>query len=132
VRVTGIDHVVLRVRDLAGTLYFYSEVLGCLVVRRRDDIGLIQLRAGDSLIDLVPVEGRLGRLGGAAPGPEGRNLDHLCLQVENFDLDKARAELTGAGVTVRESGVRYGAGGEAMSLYIADPDGNVVELRAAP
>ncbi|HEX8233870.1 MAG TPA: VOC family protein [Caulobacteraceae bacterium] len=128
-RVTGIDHVVLRVKDLPAMLRFYGEVLGCAVERRRDDIGLIQLRAGTSLIDLVPVEGKLGRTGGAAPGAEGRNLDHLCLRIEGFDLDAARAELEAAGVPVGEAGLRYGSTGEAMSLYVTDPDGNGVELR---
>lgn len=130
-KVAGIDHIVLRVRDLPAMLRFYSEVLGCAVERRRDDIGLIQLRAGASLIDLVPVDGKLGRMGGAAPGAEGRNLDHLCLQIEGFDPETARAELTAAGVPVGEAGLRYGAGGEAMSLYLTDPDGNGVELRRA-
>lgn len=130
-KVTGIDHIVLRARDLPAMLRFYSEVLGCTVERRRDDIGLIQLRAGASLIDLVPVDGKLGRMGGAAPEAEGRNLDHLCLQIEGFDVDAARHELSAAGVQVGEAGLRYGAGGEAMSLYLTDPDGNGVELRGA-
>ncbi|MFX7866241.1 VOC family protein, partial [Acinetobacter baumannii] len=81
----GLDHLVLRVVDLDAMLRFYVGVLGCTVEGRHDEIGLVQLRAGRSLIDLVPVTGKLGRLGGAAPGPEGRNLDHFCLRVEPFD-----------------------------------------------
>jgi glyoxylase I family protein len=129
-QVTGIDHVVLRVKDLAASLRFYTEVLGCPLERRRDDIGLIQLRAGSSLIDLVPVDGKLGRMGGAAPGPEGRNLDHLCLRIAGFEAEAVRAELEAAGVAVGETGMRYGSTGEALSIYVTDPDGNGVELRA--
>ena len=75
-RLQRIDHVVLRVRDGAAMQAFYCEVLGCRVERRQDAIGLLQLRAGASLIDLVTVDGKLGRMGGAAPGREGRNMDH--------------------------------------------------------
>ena len=128
-RLTGIDHVVLRVKDLEAMIAFYTEVLGCTVERRRDDIGLIQLRAGAALIDLVPVESRLGRQGGAAPGAEGRNLDHLCLAVADFDVERVRAHLLANGITPGEAGLRYGAKGEAMSIYLEDPDGNALELR---
>ena len=128
-RLTGIDHVVLRVKDLEAMIAFYTEVLGCTVERRRDDIGLIQLRAGAALIDLVPVDSRLGRQGGAAPGAEGRNLDHLCLTVADFDVETVRAHLERSGVKVGEAGLRYGAKGEAWSIYLEDPDGNALELR---
>jgi glyoxylase I family protein len=127
--VTGVDHLVLRVKDLPAMLAFYVDVLGCPVERRNDELGLIQLRAGSSLIDLVPVDGRLGRAGGAPPGPEGRNLDHFCLRIEGFDLETARRHLEAHGVTVGDSGLRYGAGGEGISVYLADPDGNGLELR---
>ena len=85
IRIRHIDHLVLRVRQLDRMIAFYCEVLGCSVERRQDEIGLVQLRAGGALIDLVTVDGKLGRMGGAAPGREGRNLDHLCLRVESFD-----------------------------------------------
>ncbi len=127
--VAGIDHIVLRVKDLPAMLRFYSEVLGCPVERRNDEIGLIQLRAGTSLIDMVPVDGRLGRAGGAAPGDQGRNLDHFCLRLEPFDLEAVRAHLAAHGVALGESGLRYGAGGEGLSVYLSDPDGNQLELR---
>jgi catechol 2,3-dioxygenase-like lactoylglutathione lyase family enzyme len=84
-KLQGIDHLVLRVVDLDAMLHFYVDTLGCSVERRQDAIGLVQLRAGRSLIDLVPVDGKLGRMGGAPPGAEGRNLDHFCLRVEPFD-----------------------------------------------
>ena len=127
-----IDHVVLRVRDLADMQAFYCEVLGCTVERHQVEIGLLQLRAGDSLIDLVPVDGKLGRMGGAAPGEEGRNLDHLCLSVVPFERDAILAHLQAHGVRIGEFGSRYGAEGEGPSQYLSDPEGNVVELKGPP
>jgi catechol 2,3-dioxygenase-like lactoylglutathione lyase family enzyme len=129
IAVREIDHLVLRVSDLAGMIRFYGEVLGCAVERRQDEIGLVQLRAGRSLIDLVPVDGKLGRLGGAAPGKEGRNLDHLCLRVEPFDADAIRTHLAAHGVAAGETASRYGAEGEGPSIYLDDPEGNMVELK---
>jgi glyoxylase I family protein len=127
-----IDHVVLRVRDAAAMQAFYCEVLGCSVERRQDGIGLIQLRAGQSLIDLVPVDGKLGRMGGAAPGAEGRNMDHLCLRAEPFDREAITAHLEAHGVRVGDFGSRYGAEGEGPSQYLFDPEDNLVELKGPP
>jgi glyoxylase I family protein len=127
-----IDHVVLRVRDAAAMQAFYCDVLGCTEERRQDAIGLVQLRAGASLIDLVPVEGRLGRLGGAGPGREGHNMDHLCLSVEEYDEAAIVAHLKAHGVRVGDIGSRYGAQGEGPSIYCYDPQGNMVELKGPP
>jgi len=127
--VRDIDHLVLRVSDLDTMLAFYRDVLGCPVERRQDDIGLVQLRAGRSLIDLVPIDGALGRAGGAAPGKEGRNCDHFCLRVEPFDETAIRARLRAHGIDAGPLASRYGAEGEGPSLYVSDPEGNVVELK---
>lgn len=127
-----IDHIVLRVRDGEAMSAFYCDVLGCSIERRQDAIGLLQLRAGKSLIDLVPVDGKLGRMGGAAPGAEGRNLDHVCLRIEPFDLGAIQAHLRAHGITIGDAGPRYGAEGEGPSQYLADPEGNVVELKGPP
>ena len=129
-RLLGIDHVVIRARDPARMERFYVEVLGCAVERRQDAIGLVQLRAGAQLIDLVDVAGRLGRMGGAAPGPDGHNMDHLCLRVIDFEVETVRAHLEAHGVEIGDVGERYGSTGEAMSLYLSDPEGNGLELRA--
>ena len=129
---TGLDHIVLRVTDLKGMIAFYRDVLGCTLEREQPEIGLHQLRAGSSLIDLVPVTGNLGRMGGAAPGAEGRNLDHFCLGVRPWNEGAIRAYLEARGVEVPESGSRYGAEGEGPSIYIRDPEGNVVELKGPP
>ena len=102
------------------------------IERRQDAIGLIQLRAGRSLLDLVPVDGKLGSAAGAAPGPDGRNLDHFCFRVEPFDEAQIRTHLVAHGVSVGPVESRYGAEGEGPSIYIADPEGNVVELKGPP
>jgi glyoxylase I family protein len=127
-----LDHVVLRVRDTAAMIAFYCDVLGCRLERRQDAIGLVQLRAGLSLIDLVDVEGKLGRMGGAPAGAEARNMDHLCLRAEPFDREAIVAHLEAHGVRIGDFGSRYGAEGEGPSQYLFDPEGNVVELKGPP
>ena len=130
--VQGIDHVVLRVVDVEGMIRFYQDVLGCAIERRKDDLGLVQLRAGRSLIDLVDVAGELGRKGGGAPGAEARNMDHFCLRIDPFDEAAIRAQLPAHGVETGELETRYGAEGDGPSLYIEDPEGNTVELKGPP
>ena len=125
----GLDHVVLRVADLDASLRFYCGLLGCSEERRLDELGLIQVRAGSALIDLVPVDSPLGRKGGRAPGEDGRNLDHFCLRVEPFDGDAIRAKLLAEGLQPSEIRRVYGAEGFGPSVYVNDPDGNTVELK---
>jgi len=127
-----LDHVVLRVNDAQRSLAFYCDLLGCKLERRVEEAGLIQLRAGSALIDLVPLDGPLGRAGGAPPAREGRNMDHLCLRIEPFDEAAIRAHLDGAGIDAGETARRYGAEGFGPSIYIEDPDGNVIELKGPP
>jgi catechol 2,3-dioxygenase-like lactoylglutathione lyase family enzyme len=128
-RLNSLDHVVLRVRDLPRAVAFYRDVLGCAVEREQREIGLTQLRAGAALIDLLPVDGVLGRMGGAPPGAEARNMDHFALTITPFDESALRAHLAIHDVAVEASGQRYGAEGEGPSIYIRDPDGNTVELK---
>ncbi|MCJ0763175.1 VOC family protein [Variovorax terrae] len=127
-----IDHLVLRVADLQRMLDFYTGVLGCPIERVQEDIGLYQVRAGSSLIDLVPVDSPLGRAGGAAAGPEGRNLDHFCLRIDPFDAGALAAWLRSRGVEPGAVASRYGAEGQGPSIYLTDPEGNVVELKGPP
>ena len=128
--IIGLDHVVLRVRDLDAMLDFYRDTLGC-PVERTLDIGLVQLRAGSSLIDLVPVDSELGRAGGGPPGGP-RNMDHFCVQVEPFDEDAIRETLARGGYSAGPVESRYGARGDGPSIYVDDPEGNVVELKGPP
>jgi glyoxylase I family protein len=132
IRIETLDHVVLRARDPARLEAFYCEVLGCTVEKVQAEIGLIQLRAGAALIDLVDVSGKLGRAGGAPPGRGGRNMDHFCLRLARFDAAAIRAHLAAHGIDAPEPVGRYGAKGEGPSIYIEDPEGNVVELKAPP
>ena len=124
-----IDHVVLRAIDMETMQRFYCDVLGCHEERRQDDIGLVQLRAGASLIDLVTIDGQLGRRGGAAPGEWGHNVDHVCLRVENYDEAAILAHLKRHGVRIGELGLRYGARGKGPSIYLYDPQNNMIELK---
>jgi glyoxylase I family protein len=127
-----IDHLVLRVSNIDEMMAFYTTVLGCSVEKIQREIGLYQLRAGSSLIDLIPVEGKLGAVGGAPPAAQGRNLDHFCLQIEPFDAGAIAAHLREHGVEAGEVQTRYGAQGNGPSLYISDPEANVVELKGPP
>lgn len=131
-RLLHIDHLVLRVVDLEKMLHFYCDALGCTEERRQEEIGLIQLRAGSALIDLVPVDGQLGLVGGAAPGQEGRNLDHFCLRVEPFEEAAIRAHLGRHGYQAGPVELRNGAEGAGPSIYVSDPEGNVVEIKGPP
>ena len=128
--VIGLDHVVLRVRDLDAMLDFYRDTLGC-PVERELDIGLVQLRAGASLIDLVPVDSELGRKGGGPPGGP-RNMDHFCFQVEPFEEEAIRRTLASRGYEAGPVEARYGALGDGPSIYVEDPEGNTVELKGPP
>jgi len=130
--ILGIDHVVLRVVDVPRMMRFYCDVLGCTLERERAELGLTQLRAGQSLIDLVTVVGEAGRRGGQAPGSGGRNMDHLCLRIEPFDPGALSAHLIRHGVVPGEIKGRDGADGRGPSLYISDPEGNTVELKGPP
>lgn len=128
-KIRHIDHIVLRVSDLEAMLGFYVDVLGCSLEKVQEGPGLYQVRAGTSLIDLIPVDGKLGKPGGAAPGAEGRNLDHFCVGVEPFDGDAIIEYLASKGIDCGKVESRYGAEGQGPSIYATDPEGNVVELK---
>ena len=124
-RVQELDHVVIRCRDQARSLDFYTEILGLAEERRIDAIGLIQLRAGRSMVDLVPAE--------PPPTHEGRNVDHVCLGVDVADMEALVRWLRERGVEVLgDPAERYGAHGMGLSVYVLDPDGNIVELKQSP
>jgi len=130
IRVRNIDHIVLRTENVEGMVLFYSKVLGCKVERTMPpETGLIQLRAGQSLIDIVAVDSELGRAGGGPPSPSENNLDHFCLQIEPISENDLRAWLELQGVDSGAFETRYGAEGFGPSIYINDPDGNTIELR---
>ena len=130
IRVRMIDHIVLRTDNVENMVRFYSKVLACKVERSMPpEIGLIQLRAGQSLIDIVAVDSQLGRAGGGPPTPKDNNLDHFCLQIEPINENNLHDWLASQGIDGGEFEIRYGAEGFGPSVYISDPDGNTVELR---
>jgi len=131
-RLRRIDHVVLRVASLPRALRFWTEVLGAREERRLDDLGLVQLRVGESLVDLVDVDSPLGRAGGPAPGAGGRNVDHVAIRVDPFQQDALLAHLDRHGVEHGDVAARYGADGTGLSVYAKDPDGNTIELKGPP
>lgn len=126
---SGLDHVVLRVADLDRSLRFYRDALGFEIERRLDELGLVQLRAGSALIDLVPIDAPLGRAGGGAPDPKARNVDHFALTLARFDEAALRAHFARHAISASETAERYGAEGYGPSIYLTDPDGNTVELK---
>ena len=119
-RPVALDHVVLVVADVERSLAWYVEELGAEPVRveawRRGEVFFPSFRLSpETIIDLVPGE------------RSGQNVDHLCVVVEPVDLDALAA--SGRFEVVDGPDRRFGARGDGTSLYVRDPDGNVVELR---
>ena len=131
INIVAIDHVVLRVSDLQRMVRFYVDVLGAKLEKEQRDIGLYQLRVGSSLIDLVPVDSKLGQMGGAAPGSQARNLDHVAFRVLPWDGEAILRHLNSHGIE-GEIKSRYGAEGDGPSVYLTDPEGNGLELKGPP
>jgi len=124
-RVAELDHVVVRCREAERTLAFYVEVLGLVEERRIDAIGLVQLRAGTSIVDLIADRGEEVR---AAP-----NVDHFALGVSAPDIQSVVRWLDQHGVERLSDPMElYGARGVGPAVYLKDPEGNVVELKLMP
>ena len=128
-QVRGIDHVVLRCTDLDTMLEFYCGTLGLALAKRNEALGMVHLRAQGAMIDLIALDGALGRAGGAAPGSGGRNMDHLCLRIDPFDLPRLSRYFEARGIAVKEARTRFGFEGDGLSFYVQDPEGNRVELK---
>ena len=128
-RILGLDHLVIRCNDLAAMLQFYRDTLGCHVEKHNEKLGLIHLRAGSALIDLISVEGELGRAGGAGPGAQARNVDHFCLRIAPFEEAALRAFFQSRGVELSRVHDNYGSEGTGPSVYFTDPEGNSIELK---
>ncbi|BAN24634.1 VOC family protein [Caballeronia insecticola] len=131
IKIREIDHVVIRCADLDNMVHFYRDVLACPIEKEQLDLGLVQMRAGRSLIDLLAIGGKIDRPDSGPPGA-GRNMDHLCVRVEPFDAHALRAHLEKHGARIGEEAQRYGAEGFGPSLYLFDPEGNMIELKGAP
>jgi catechol 2,3-dioxygenase-like lactoylglutathione lyase family enzyme len=129
IEIKALDHIVLRTTNLEAMLHFYRDMLGCPVERELAELGLTQLRAGMALIDIVTVDSELGKLGGKPPVQNGRNVDHFCLQIAPFEESVLITYLHSHNIKTEDFAKRYGAQGFGRSLYINDPEGNVVELK---
>lgn len=122
ISIKRLDHVVVNVADMDRALSFYVGVLGCTEERRPFD-GLVQMRAGASIIDLMLKKS------GDAGAP---NMDHFAVVLDPFDEAAIRQHLESHGVEPGKVVQRYGAEGNGPSMYIHDPDGNMVELKGPP
>jgi catechol 2,3-dioxygenase-like lactoylglutathione lyase family enzyme len=130
IEVAGLDHIVLRTSRMKEMLHFYSNILGCPGERELSpEFGLVQLRAGTALIDLVAVDSELGRAGGGPPTKGNNNMDHFCLQLRTQPEEEIIRYLASQGIEVEPFERRYGAQGFGNSVYLSDPEGNIVELR---
>lgn len=130
IRIKGLDHVVIRAQNPECMIKFYCDVLGCVVERQSSpEFGLVQLRAGDALIDIVGVDSELGRMGGGVPKKAHQNMDHFCVRVEPFEEEPIRKHLAQHGVVASKIEMRYGAEGNGPSMYVQDPEDNTVELK---
>ncbi len=129
VKITEMDHIVLRVRDVETSLRFYTQVLGMPAERveqwRAGEIRFPSARLNaDTIIDFFGSDQEpLGRDG-------AKNQDHYCMVIEPTDMEELKAKFEGIGVDIQAGpGKRWGSHGDGISLYIYDPDDNVVELR---
>ena len=112
--IVGIDHILLRVNGMERNLALYEGVLGCTVETRIPRLGMVELRAGASHIDLVDV----------SSADDGRNVDHFALAIERCDIEQVRNHLTSNGIVITEEREEDGS----VSLYVRDPSGNTIEL----
>jgi catechol 2,3-dioxygenase-like lactoylglutathione lyase family enzyme len=127
----GIDHILLLVKGMQPAVRFYTKVLGCTIEGRLPQYGMLQLRAGAALIDLVDIADPRAAWA-VSPVAEGRNLDHLCLALGAHDEAKLRRHLARHRIEIIEEGMHAGSRGESLSLYVRDPSGNVIEIKGPP
>ena len=129
VKITEMDHIVLRVQDVEESLRFYTQVLGMQAERveqwRAGEIRFPSARINaDTIIDFFASDQEpIAR--------EGiKNQDHYCMVIEKTDMEALKAKFEALGVDIQAGpGKRWGSHGDGISLYIYDPDDNVVELR---
>jgi catechol 2,3-dioxygenase-like lactoylglutathione lyase family enzyme len=130
VTIREMDHIVLRVRDVDKSLRFYTEILGLKPERvkqfKAGEVRFPSVRLNDdTIIDLFPAPD-MEPIGREAP----RNQDHFCMVIEPTDMHQLKSQFQALGIDIQAGpGTRWGAHGDGTSLYIYDPDDNVVELR---
>jgi len=130
VKITEMDHIVLRNKDVEVSLKFYTEVLGLQAERGVDEWRAGEVRFpsarinADTIIDFFGTDQE-------PIGKEGdKNQDHYCMVIEPTDMEELKSKFEAMGVEIQAGpGKRWGSHGDGISLYIYDPDDNVVELR---
>lgn len=136
ITINRVDHVVIVVSSLSKSSNFYCEVLGLWIERWREDIGLAQLRAGRSMVDLQLEKGRKSNTTKNAISKRrikpGQNMHHFALNLATFDEKKIRRHLKNYGVCASKTRTLYGADGLGKAIDVLDPDGNTVELKGPP
>jgi catechol 2,3-dioxygenase-like lactoylglutathione lyase family enzyme len=121
-RIDRIDHIVLTVRDIAATIDFYTRVLGMEAAAFGE--GRYALQFGTQKINLHQV-GQEVEPTAAHPTPGGVD---LCLITES-SLALFQAHLAAENIEIVEGPVqRTGATGPLTSIYVRDPDGNLIEI----
>ena len=132
IKIIGLDHIVLNVGDIDRSLMFYTEVLGLTGERvdefRSGKVGFpsVRINAG-TIIDLFPRKDRADN--STAKKVDG-NLNHFCLVVGAENFVAVLDDLQQRKIVIREGPVsRWGAQGQATSVYFLDPDGNEIEIR---
>ena len=129
VKITEMDHIVLRSKDVEVSLKFYTEVLGMKAERveqwRAAEIRFPSARINaDTIIDFFGSDQEPISKDGI------KNQDHFCMVIEPTDMEELKAKFEAMGVEIQAGpGKRWGSHGDGISLYIYDPDDNVVELR---
>lgn len=119
-KIICIDHIVLRTTNQKKLVQFYCAILGCQIEKNQSEIKLVQLRAGDNLIDILEVTSDINFT--------QRNLEHFCLRITPFHYETLKKYFEDNNISVRHFGHRNSAKGMGWSFYITDPDGNEVEL----
>jgi catechol 2,3-dioxygenase-like lactoylglutathione lyase family enzyme len=129
VKITEMDHIVLRNKDVEVSLRFYTEVLGLKAERvdqwRAGEVRFPSARINaDTIIDFFGTDQeQLGKDG-------AKNQDHFCMVIEPTNMEELKEKFEAMGVGIQAGpGKRWGSHGDGISLYIYDPDDNVVELR---
>jgi len=130
IHIKKLDHIVLLVSNIAKSIHFYRDILGC--PEARVSKGLFQYQAGDSMIDLVVTEHKQNAPYKTQSSQIDRNVDHFALTLSDFNKEAIIAYLKKFGIRIERSGRRFGAQGYGPSVYIKDPDGNFVELKGPP
>ena len=130
--IQAIDHIVIRAHDLSRMTAFYRDVLGCDVERESEKYKLVQLRAGNALIDLMEATDPNDYKDRGSQPSTVQNMDHFCVQISPWNDNALQDHLNLHGVKFGKIGKRFGALGEVPALYLSDPEGNTVELMGPP